>query len=107
MALSPLACPGESTIRLVHDPEGVEVEFVPPGHDGVIDIEIINATADIVGARRFWVEAWLRLVEMGLVGEMAPVSLGDTARGSFICDPDGGYREVSERAEFTGRPLPF
>lgn len=142
--------------RLVHDPEGVEVELVPPGHEGVIDVEIINAAADLVEARRFWAdgiggteiepgrfrigdsivrcveeegfdrpterrapgfryltvqvqhvdEAWPRLVEMGFVGEMEPVSLGDTARVSFIRDPDGGYLEVSERAEFTGRPLP-
>jgi hypothetical protein len=142
--------------RLVRDPEGVEVELVPPGHDGVIDVEIVNATADIVEARRFWLdgiggteiepgrfrvgdsiircveevglerptergapgfryltvqvqhvdEAWPRLVEMGFAGEMPPVSLGDTARVSFIRDPDGGYLEVSERAEFTGRPLP-
>ncbi|MDG2114759.1 MAG: VOC family protein [Actinomycetota bacterium] len=142
--------------QLVHDPEGVEVELVPPGHDGVVDVEIVNATADLGEARRFWVdgiggteiepgrfrigdsiircveedglvrpadrrgpglryltvqvqhvdEAWPRLVEMGFDGEMAPVSLGETARVSFVRDPDGGYLEVSERAEFTGRPLP-
>ncbi|MCP5025031.1 MAG: VOC family protein [Actinomycetia bacterium] len=142
--------------ELVHDPEGVEVELVPAGHDGIIDVEIINATADLTEARRFWVDgiggtemepgrfrvgdsivrcieeeglerptdrqgpgfryltvqvqhvdvAWPRLVEMGFEGEMAPTSLGTTARVSFIRDPDGGYLEVSERAEFTGRPIP-
>jgi lactoylglutathione lyase len=140
---------------LVHDPEGVEVELVPPGHDGIVDVEIVNATSDPAEARRFWVdgiggteiepgrfrigdsivrcveepglvkptarhapgfryltvqvqhvdEAWRRLVEMGFVGEMEPTSLGTTARVSFVRDPDGGYLEVSERAEFTGRPL--
>ncbi|MCP3857957.1 MAG: VOC family protein [Actinomycetia bacterium] len=142
--------------RLVHDPEGVEVELVPAGHDDIIDVEIVNATANLGEARRFWVngiggteigpgrfrvgdsivgcveeldltrptnrrapgfryltvqvqhvdEAWPRLVEMGFVGETPPVSLGETARVSFVRDPDGGYLEVSERAEFTGRPIP-
>lgn len=142
--------------RLLHDPERVEVELVPPGHDDIIDVEIINATTALVEARRFWIdgiggteiepgrfrigdsivrcveepdldrpierrapgfryltvqvqhvdEVWPGLVGMGFVGEMAPVSLGDTARVSFVRDPDGGYLEVSERAEFTGRPLP-
>ncbi len=43
---------------------------------------------------------------MGFVGEIPPVSLGETARVSFVRDPDGGYLEVSERAEFTGQPIP-
>lgn len=144
-----------SAPELVHDPEGVEVELVPAGHEDIIDIEIINAVGDLDAARRFWVEgiggtefepgrfrigdsivrcvvepnlerptergapgfryltvqvqhvdqAWNRLVDMGYVGEVAPMTLGDTARISFIRDPDGGYLEVSERAEFTGRPL--
>lgn len=141
--------------RLVNDPEGVEVELVPAGHDGVVDVEIVNAVGSKADARRFWVEgfgseeiaptrfrlgesivqcvvesglrrptersapgfryvtvqvqhvdaAWQHLVELGFVGEMAPVTLGDTARISFVRDADGGFIEVSERAEFTGRPL--
>lgn len=140
---------------LVLDPEGVEIELVPVGHDGVVDVEVVNATADLSEARRFWVdgiggneieagrfrvgnsivrcihepalvkpsvraapgfryltvqvqhvdEAWPRLVEMGFVGEMKPTTLGTTARVSFVRDPDGGYVEISERAEFTGRAL--
>ena len=50
--------------------------------------------------------SWPRLVEMGFSGEMEPPSLGETARVRFIRDPDGGDLEVSERAEFTGRPIP-
>ncbi len=145
-----------SSPKLVHDPEGVEVELVPVGHDGIVDVEVINATSDLVEARRFWIdgiggteiepgrfrigdsiircveepglmgptqrpapgfryltvqvqhvdEAWSRLVDMGFVGESAPVSMGDTARVSFVRDPDGGFLEVSERAEFTGHPIP-
>lgn len=142
--------------KLVVDPEGVEIELVPVGHDNIIDVEVVNATADLAEARRFWVngiggteiapgrfrvgdsivhcveepglekpvdrkgpgfryltvqvqhvdEAWSRLVDMGFVGEMPPTSLGTTARVSFVRDPDGGYLEVSERAEFTARPIP-
>ncbi len=142
--------------ELATDPEGVEVEVVPLGHEGVVDVEIVNATANLAEARRFWVDgigadevepsrfkvgssiircveeadlesptersgpgfryltvqvqhvdqAWARLVKMGFVGETEPVSLGTTARVSFVRDPDGGYLEFSERAEFTGRPIP-
>jgi lactoylglutathione lyase len=141
--------------RLLHDPEGVEIELVPPGHDYVTSIEIRIATADPAQARRFWADGiggdefapdryrvgdtivtcihepglapmttrggagfryltvqihdvdteWARLVDLGFGAELAPVSLGDTARVSFVRDPDGGYLEVSERAEVTGKPI--
>lgn len=137
------------------DPEGVEIELVPVGHDGIVGIEIVNATADPVAARRFWVDGlgsqefgdgryklgdtiitclhepgligpttrnaagfryltvqvtdvdtdYARLVDMGFIGEVDPVSLGETARISFVRDPDGGYVEVSERAEVTGSAI--
>ncbi|MFT7648628.1 MAG: hypothetical protein ACI8Y4_003380 [Candidatus Poriferisodalaceae bacterium] len=141
---------------LLRDPEGVEVELVPPGHEGVTGIEIVNATVDLAKARLFWGEGiggaeiepnryrigdtivscihepdlvspttrsaagfryltvqvmnvdveFARLVAMGFVGEVSPVSLGHTARISFVRDPDGGYLEVSQRAEVTGTPIP-
>ncbi len=40
----------------------------------------------------------------GLEGQ-APQTLGDTARISFILDPDGNWIEISQRASLTG-PLP-
>ncbi len=46
-----------------------------------------------------------RLVSMGFTGDLEPVSLGTTARISFVRDPDGGYVEISQRAEVTGRPI--
>lgn len=142
--------------RSVQDPEGIEIELLPLGHDGVVDVEVVNAVSDLDRARRFWVDgfgadefepgrfrlgssivrcvvepdleqpsersapgfryltvqvqhvdaAWQHLVDLGFPGEMEPVTLGDTARISFVRDADGGYVEVSERAEFTGRPLP-
>ncbi len=151
-----IVCVRVSAPELVHDPEGVEVELVPAGHDGITGIEVVNAVSDLDEARRFWgkgiggdefepgrfrvgtsivrcvVEpdlerptersapgfryltvqvqhvdaAWQRLVDMGFGAELAPMTLGDTARISFVRDHDGGYLEVSERAEFTGRDLP-
>lgn len=142
--------------EVVHDTEGVEIELVPAGHDGIVDVEIVNAVRDMEAARRFWVEglgadeiepgrfrsgtslvrcvvepdltrptersapgfryitvqvqdvdaAWQHLVDLGFHGEMAPFTLGDIARISFVRDFDGGYVEVSQRAEFTDRPLP-
>jgi len=141
---------------VVHDPEGVEIELVPHGFDGVTGIEVINATSTSSEVSRFWVEGigdeevdfnrflvgdslvrcvhipetipptvrsaagfryltvqvtdvdreYARLVELGFTGERPPVSLGTTARISFVRDPDGGYLEVSQRAEFTGNPIP-
>jgi predicted enzyme related to lactoylglutathione lyase len=42
------------------------------------------------------------LVERGAVEGMAPVTLGETARISFIRDPDGNWIELSQRASLTG-----
>lgn len=43
-----------------------------------------------------------KLVERGAVEAMAPVTLGETARISFIHDPDGNWIELSQRASLTG-----
>lgn len=151
-----LAGPGRTSPLLVRDPEGVEVELVPPGHDGVAGIEVINASAAPAETERFWVEGlgativepgryrigdslvrivhepnleapttrtaagfrYLtvqvfdvdaeheRLTKLGFASDVAPVSLGTTARICMVRDPDGGYVEVSQRAEVTGRPIP-
>jgi len=42
------------------------------------------------------------LVERGAVEAMAPITLGDVARVSFIRDPDGNWIELSQRASLTG-----
>lgn len=36
---------------------------------------------------------------------LAPRTIGDIARFSFVCDPDGTLLEISERRSLTGRPL--
>jgi predicted enzyme related to lactoylglutathione lyase len=42
------------------------------------------------------------LVQRGATEGMAPVTLGDVARISFIRDPDGNWIELSQRASLTG-----
>jgi lactoylglutathione lyase len=41
------------------------------------------------------------LVQRGAVEAMAPVTLGEVARVSFIRDPDGNFIELSQRASLT------
>jgi len=36
---------------------------------------------------------------------MPPTAFGDTARVSFVRDPDGNWIEISERASVTGKPI--
>jgi lactoylglutathione lyase len=43
-----------------------------------------------------------KLVERGAVEAMPPTTLGETARVSFIRDPDGNWIEISQRASLTG-----
>lgn len=52
-----IACNLVEGPTLLHDPEGVEIELVPPGHDDVVGIEIVNAITDVAATRRFWVDA--------------------------------------------------
>lgn len=43
-----------------------------------------------------------KLVERGAVEGAPPVTLGETARISFLRDPDGNWLELSQRASLTG-----
>ena len=51
-------------------------------------------------------QAHKKLVERGATEGMAPVTLGETARISFIRDPDGNWIELSQRASLTGPLAP-
>jgi len=46
------------------------------------------------------------LIERGAVEAAAPMTLGETARISFITDPDGNWIEISQRASLTGDLAP-
>lgn len=52
----------------------------------VVDVDAVHAT----------------LVERGAVEGAPPITLGETARISFIRDPDGNWLELSQRASLTG-----
>lgn len=60
------------------------------------------------GFRYITVQVWdvnkehARFLERGAEEGRAPVTLGSTARISFIRDPDGNWIEVSQRASLTG-----
>ncbi len=45
------------------------------------------------------------ILERGGEEARAPITLGSVARISFVCDPDGNWIEISQRASLTG-PLP-
>ena len=140
---------------LLRTPDGTDVELVPPGHEGVVGIEVVQGVPDADEAHRFWVDALggepvgadryrvgdtivrcvatpglapmvarhgvgfryltvqvfdvdaehARIVGLGFGEDMAPTTLGATARISFVRGPAGLFLEVSQRANLTG-PLP-
>lgn len=60
------------------------------------------------GFRYITIQVWdadaehARIVERGGREGMAPVTLGEVARISFVRDPDGNWIEISQRASLTG-----
>lgn len=49
--------------------------------------------------------AYARALQAGATSGRPPVTLGNTARIAFVCDPDGTWVEISERASVTGKPV--
>lgn len=64
-----------------------------------------------IGYRYLTVQVWdcdaehRAVLERGGVEGRPPITLGTTARFSFVRDPDGNWLEISQRASLTG-PLP-
>ena len=84
-----IATPTRDEPCLMHEPDGTEIELVPPGHDGVVGIEIVNAVADVDRARRFWVD--------GLGGKVVQQNryrIGDTL---VRCQLEGGLAPMTTR----------
>jgi lactoylglutathione lyase len=50
-------------------------------------------------------EEHARILERGGREGVVPRTLGKVARFSMVCDPDGNWVEISQRASLTG-PLP-
>lgn len=86
---------GDSLVRCVHIPETIPSTVRRAAGFRYLTVQVMDVDRE-----------YARLVELGFTGEQPPVSLGTTARISFVRDPDGGYLEVSQRAEFTGQPIP-
>lgn len=82
---------GDSLLIVEHDPLAAPVgEMRAPGFRYITiqvrDVELEHA----------------RLLERGVTEGRPPVTLGSTARISFIRDPDGNWIEISQRASLTG-----
>jgi len=69
---------------------------------------VAPASREGVGYRYITVQVWdadaehAALLALGATEGMPPTTLGETARISFIRDPDGNWIEVSQRASLTG-----
>lgn len=147
-----IASEGLGKVRELVDPDGNLVRLVPPGHDGVVGIEVEQVVRDAAafadfygrvlglepageqryrcgdslirfreepgvepaeamqapGYRYLTVQVWdvdgehAGFLERGATEGRPPVTLGSTARVSFIRDPDGNWIEISQRASLTG-----
>ena len=86
---------GDSLVRCIHIAETIAPTVRSAAGFRYLTVQVMDVDRE-----------YARLLELGFTGERRPVSLGTTARISFVRDPDGGYLEVSQRAEFTGDSIP-
>ncbi len=85
---------GESVFLFEHAPDAARTEVVrAPGYR-YLTIQVWNVDVEHRG-----------LLARGAEEGSVPVTLGATARISFVRDPDGNWIEISQRASLTG-PLP-
>jgi lactoylglutathione lyase len=85
---------GDSLIEFAHSPDAARVEVQRAAGFRYITIQVRDV--DAVHAA---------LLAAGVEEGRPPVTLGTTARISFVRDPDGNWIEISQRASLTG-PLP-
>jgi catechol 2,3-dioxygenase-like lactoylglutathione lyase family enzyme len=85
---------GDSLIEFAHDPSAVEVGRMTAQGFRYLTVQVRNVDVEHAG-----------IVARGGAEGRAPITLGNTARISFVRDPDGNWIEVSQRASLTG-PLP-
>jgi lactoylglutathione lyase len=85
---------GDSIITFAHDPSAVEVGPMTGRGYRYITVQVWDVDAE-------------HAVIVGRGGREGrpPLTLGTTARISFVRDPDGNWIEISQRASLTG-PLP-
>src|SRR3546814_133261 len=82
---------GDSLIRFAHDPDAPADAVYEATGFRYLTIQVLKTDAEHAGI----------LARGGTEGR-APVTLGTTARISFVRDPDGNWIEISQRASLTG-----
>ena len=83
---------GDSLIACVEDASAVRTEPIrAPGYR-YLTVQVRDVDAEHAG-----------IIARGGTEGRPPVTLGTTARISFVRDPDGNWIEVSQRASLTGR----
>ncbi|MDH5289350.1 MAG: VOC family protein [Acidimicrobiia bacterium] len=85
---------GDTLIRCVHEPG-----LAPMSEREAVGLRYLTVQVFDVDAEH------TRITGLGFPEAWAPLTLGTTARVSFVRDPDGGFVEISQRASLTG-PLP-
>lgn len=85
---------GDSLITFAEDAPAVRTEPLRATGFRYLTVQVYDADAEHRG-----------IIERGGNEGRPPVTLGTTARISFVRDPDGNWIEISQRASLTG-PLP-
>jgi catechol 2,3-dioxygenase-like lactoylglutathione lyase family enzyme len=85
---------GDSLLKFAHDALAARTEAMRAPGFRYLTVQVWDADEEHRG-----------LLERGAEEGRPPVTLGTTARFSFIRDPDGNWIEISQRASLTG-PLP-
>jgi len=85
---------GDSLLSFEEDPAAAEVAQMTARGFRYLTIQVRDVDAEHAG-----------IVARGGTEGRAPLTLGATARISFVRDPDGNWIEISQRASLTG-PLP-
>jgi lactoylglutathione lyase len=84
-------CCGDSLVAFEHDGSAVRSEPLRARGYRYLTVQVWDVDAEHAG-----------IVERGGTEGRPPVTLGTTARISFVRDPDGNWIEVSQRASLTG-----
>jgi lactoylglutathione lyase len=82
---------GDSLVIVAHDAGAGRSEPIRARGYRYLTVQVWDVDAEHRG-----------IIERGGTEGRPPVTLGTTARVSFVRDPDGGWIEVSQRASLTG-----
>ncbi len=85
---------GDTIVRCVHEPGLTPMTEREAAGFRYLTVQVFDVDTEHT-----------RITALGFPEAWAPVTLGTTARVSFVRDPDGGFVEISQRASLTG-PIP-